>query len=233
MIVSIMQPAYLPWLGYFERIALSDLHIILDDVQLERSSKTRFTNRNKIRTDQGSTWLTIPVKTAGLGQPLICQAEIDNEQNWRAKHWRSISQQYSRSKYFEDFRDELQVLYQQEWPLLTPLLLETTDWLRQRLGLTTHCVRSSELPVVGKKSELILELCRHARATKYISGVFGRDYLDMAAFEQAGIEVVFHDYLHPEYQQQFEGFEAYMSAIDLLFNQGSGSLDILMTNRKI
>ena len=233
MIVSIMQPAYLPWLGYFERIALSDLHIILDDVQLERSSKTRFTNRNKIRTDQGWAWLTIPVKTAGLGQPLISVAEIDAGQNWKDKHWRSISQQYAHAPFFSNYREELHTLYMQNWVRLNPLLLETTAWIKRQLGLKTNCIQSSDLPVVGCKSQLILELCIHVGATKYISGTFGHDYLDISSFNKAGIEVVFHDYRHPEYKQQFGGFEAYMSCIDLLFNQGHSSLNTLMTTKKI
>jgi hypothetical protein len=233
MIVSIMQPTYLPWLGYFERMALSDLHIILDDVQIEHGGKTSFTSRNKIRTEKDWMWLTVPIKTSGQGQPLINEVTVDCSRNWRDKHWRSISQQYGRAPFFRDYRDELQEFYLQDWPTLMPLLDRLTQWLRERLGLDTRCTRSSELNVSSKKSELVLDLCKNVGATKYISGVFGRDYLDIASFSKAGIEVIFHDYQHPEYKQQFEGFEPYMSVIDLLFNHGPASLGTLITSRKI
>jgi hypothetical protein len=228
-----MQPAYLPWLGHFERVALSDLHIVLDDVQIEHGGKTSFTSRNKIRTEKGWMWLTVPIKTSGQGQPLISEVNIDNTRNWRDKHWRSISQHYARTPFFGEYRDDLQEIYHQDWSMLMPLLDRSNKWLLERFGLNTRCIRSSELNVVAKKSSLVLEICQIVGATKYISGIFGREYLDISSFERAGIEVVFHDYKHPEYQQKFGGFEAYMSAIDLLFNQGPASLETLMTRRKI
>jgi hypothetical protein len=233
MIVSIMQPTYLPWLGYFERVALSDLHIILDHVQIEHGGKTSFTSRNKIRTEKDWMWLTVPIKTSGQGQPLISEVNVDCSRNWREKHWRSICQQYGRAPFFRVYRDELQEFYLQDWPTLMPLLDRLTQWLMGRLGLNTRCIRSSELNVISKKSELVLDLCKNVGATKYISGIFGRDYLDIPSFDRAGIEVVFHDYRHPKYKQQFEGFEAYMSVIDLLFNLGPASLSTLITSRKI
>jgi hypothetical protein len=224
-----MQPAYLPWLGYFERVATSDLHIILDDVQIEHGGKTSFTNRNKLRTGTGWMWLTVPIRTKGQRQPMITEVRIDNGGNWRDKHWRSISQQYARAPYFPAYRTELQALYAREWPMLTPLLLHTTAWLRTQLGVTTPCVRSSELGVKGAKSDLILSLCREVGATTYLSGPFGRNYLDMAAFRHAGVEVVFHTYQHPSYTQLHGDFQPHMSALDLLLNHGPTSLEMLLT----
>ena len=231
MIVSIMQPAYLPWIGYFDRIAACDLHIVLDDVMLERSSKTRFTNRNKIRTAEGWIWLTVPVITAGLGQPLISEVRIDNGQPWAAKHWRSLLQNYARAPWFSEHRSWFQSCYHRNWENLAPLLLETTDYLLHAFCINTPWVCSSRLNVSGQKSELILNLCREVGADCYVSGPFGRDYLNQQAFAEAGIELVFHDYVHPVYTQTHSGFQPYMSSIDLLFNHGPESLSIL-TGRK-
>ena len=128
MIVSISQPAYMPWLGYFNRIAKSDVAIILDNVMLERSTKTRFTNRNKIRTAEGWSWLTVPVKTAGLGQPLICDVGLDMEQNWTTKHYRSIVQHYSRASHFAKHRDWLEDFYSKSWNKLAPMLNESSSY---------------------------------------------------------------------------------------------------------
>ncbi|OOZ41872.1 hypothetical protein BOW53_02165 [Solemya pervernicosa gill symbiont] len=227
MIVSIMQPAYLPWLGYFDRIAQSDVHIVLDDVALERSSKTRFTNRNKVRTKEGIKWLTVPVKTAGLGQPLISQIEIDNGQPWRKKHWQTLLHSYSQAPCFHEHKTFFENYYAREWPKLGECLKESTQYLLDVLGINVNLLYSSEMIVEGVKSELILNLCQSVGATKYISGPFGRDYLNGNAFESAGIELSFHDYHHPVYKQYHGGFEPYVSIVDLLFNHGSKSLEIL------
>ncbi len=229
MIVSINQPAYLPWLGYFDRIAHSDLHIVLDDVQLERSTSTSFTNRNKIKTAQGWTWLTVPVKTAGLGYPLISQVEVDNRQKWATKHFRSLVHSYSRTPHFSEYKDWFESFYQKSFILLTPMLKESTDYLLNVLDINTPLVVSSEIQVEGQKSDLILNLCQAVGATTYLSGPFGRDYLDAASFLKAGIDLKFHDYQHPTYSQIHGHFEPYMSVVDLLFNCGSDSLKILRT----
>ena len=106
MIVSIMQPAYLPWLGYFERIAMSDLHIVLDHVNIDASSKTKFANRNKIRTPEGWSWLTVPLKSKGKhGRLFLHEAEIVTESSWRQKHLGALKANYSRTAYFAEHRD--------------------------------------------------------------------------------------------------------------------------------
>ena len=227
MIVSIAQPAYLPWLGYFDRIFKSDVHVVLDDVMLERSSKTRFTNRNKIKTHQGSLWLTVPVATSGLGQPIINEAMIENESKWPNKHFQTLIGSYNKSVYFNEYKIWFEDFYKKEWKLLCPLLEYSTDYLLNIFGITSSLIKSSEMRAEGQKSDYILNLCKEVGATVYLSGPFGRDYLDLDMFENADIDVRFHDYQHPMYKQLFEKFIPYMSIVDLLFNEGPKSLDIL------
>ncbi len=225
MIITINQPAYLPWLGYFDRIAKSDLHIILDHVQFEKNSVT---NRNKIRTAAGWSWLSVPVLTKGrFGELSIDQIEIDHISKWAKKHFMTLQTSYSRSPYYRCYSDYFESFYHQEWRYLAPMLHESTRYLLEKLGVQTPQLRSSDLSPKAKKADLILELCVKAGATTYLSGPFGRDYLDENAFKKAGIELRYHDYVHPKYDQCFEGFEPYMSIVDLLFNQGEKSLEIL------
>lgn len=233
MIVSISQPAYLPWLGYFSRIARSDLAIVLDSVMLERGSKTRFTNRNKIRIPSGWTWLTVPVKTAGLGQPLICDVELDTTQRWAEKHFRAIHQNYSHAPYFGAHHDWLESFYRKSWTFLAPMLNESTSYLLKTLRIDTPLLFSSKMPVTGQKSQLILNLCKHVGADTYLSGPLGRDYLDLEAFAAAGVNLLFDDYAHPTYPQLHGGFAPYMSTIDLLFNCGHDSLRILQSGTRM
>lgn len=226
-----MQPAYLPWLGYFHRIACSDVHIVLDDVEIDLNSKTKFANRNKVRTTNGSTWLTVPLKTRGRrGELYINDIEIDDTSRWAQKHWATIRQSYSRAPFFREHAGFVAATLERPWTHLVALARTLTDQLLSALDVKTHVLYSSAMHVPGRKDELILNLCKAAGATTYLSGPFGRDYLDVSSFDEAGVKVRFHDYRHPSYPQVYPGFEPYMSAIDLLFNCGPESRRILSAN---
>lgn len=233
MIVSIMQPAYLPWLGYFDRIARSDIHIVLDSVQADLSSRNKFANRNRVRTPDGWTWLTVPLKTKGLHQEKYLNTlEISSDIDWPTKHWATIRSNYTRARYFGEHRAFLESVYTRPWSRLVELTRELTRYLLDALGLQRTILYSSDLRVEGKKNDLILNLCQTVGATTYMSGPFGRNYLNEAAFHDAGIEIVYHEYEHPTYPQAFKGFEPNMSSVDLLLNCGADSLAIL-TNPRI
>ena len=230
MIVSINQPAYLPWLGYLHRIAISDLHIVLDHVQFEKNS---FTNRNKVKTTKGFCWLTVPVKTKGrFGDVAIQSLEIDNGTDWRAKHWRTICQNYGKSPYFSEHAIFFEKLYEREWTHLASLCREITSYLLQRFMIATPLRFSSEMNPTQTKGDLVLELCRRIGATTYLSGILGKDYLDEESFTSAGISVAYQDFRHPEYpQSRGQKFESHLAAIDLLFNCGPKSREILLTGQ--
>lgn len=228
MIVSIMQPAFLPWLGYFNRLLLSDLHIVLDHVQIDKSSKTNFANRNRIRIREGSMWLTVPIVRKGKSNDLaLNRIQISDDHGWAAKSWASIAHNYARTPYFARYAPQFQPLFQSPGPRLIDVTASTTDALLQAFAITVERRSSSQLGVTSSKDDLILDLLKQVGATCYISGPFGRQYLDPAKFREARIDLVFHDYEHPRYPQAFEGFEPYMSAIDLLFNCGPEAREIL------
>jgi WbqC-like protein family len=227
-VVTIIQPAYLPWLGFFDRVSKADLFISLDHVALDANSKTKFATRNKIRTQNGWNWLSVPILSKGNYQKLFLnQIEIDNTQKWAHKHWQAIRHNYSKSKYFADYAPFLDEIYAQSWHLLDDLTSVINHFLFQRFGITTAIERSSTLNVAGAKNQLILNLCAATNATTYLSGPFGRDYLNAEDFQRVNIEIRYHDFVHPVYTQNYPGFEPYMSAIDLLFNHGPDAKKIL------
>jgi hypothetical protein len=233
MIVTIMQPAYLPWLGYFHRASLSDLFVVLDHVHIDKSSKTGFAHRNRVRRKEGWVWLTVPLKTKGRhGNLPLNLVRIDDEQNWRHKHWMTIRTSYAKAPYFADHAAMFEAFYARPWECLASLARETTAYQLGVLGLRPRVIYSSEMEVEGTGGELILEICRSTSATTYISGPFGREYLDFRRFADAGVGLVFHDYVHPVYPQVYPGFESYMAAIDVLFNCGPGSLDVIRSGNE-
>lgn len=227
MIVSINQPAYLPWLGYFERIAKSDLHIVLDHVQYEKNS---FINRNRVKTTNGWCWLTVPVKTKGKFNNLdINTVEISNDVNWAKKHWQTLYQNYSKAPYFHDHAQFFDSLYQRQWYYLADLCKEVTTYFLKTLRISTPLSFSSEMNPLACKDRLILNLCQQTQATTYLSGALGRNYLNEALFGQAGIKVIYQSFDHPQYPQSQPGpFESHLSIIDLVFNCGPKSLEILL-----
>lgn len=230
MIVSIHQPAYLPWLGYFHRIAMSDAHIILDHVQFEKNS---FTNRNKVRTADGWCWLTVPVKTAGkFGNLPINEIEVANDPSWAARHWETLRQNYSRAPFFAEHSPFFRNLYDNAWPKLAELTAASSGYLLNVFGISTKLYVSSQMKVPGRKDELVLNLCREVGASTYVSGPLGRDYLREELFQQHGIAVQYDDYRHPTYPQTYPGFEPNLAAIDLLFNAGPASREILLQERE-
>jgi hypothetical protein len=219
VILTAHQPAYLPWLGYFDKIHRCDLFVFLDSVQFEKNS---FTNRNKIKTSQGELWLTIPVKAKGHTSGTLATLEIENRENWRKKHLGSILANYRKSKRFDELYPQLEQLYARDHALLSNLCREHLDFWLGAIGLKRRVVKSSELPITSTKSQLILDLCRHFSADAYISGPQGRDYLDEAAFKEAGIGVTYQDYRHPTYPQLWGDFLPYMGIVDFVMNGQEG-----------
>lgn len=215
MILSAHQPAYLPWLGYFEKIFKSDIFIFLDSVQLEKNS---FTNRNKIKTSQGPIWLTVPIKIKGhLSLPLV-EIEINNLVTWRQKHLKSIYHNYRRAPYFNECYSKLEVLYEKDYRFLSELCWDHLIFWLKEIGIKREIVRSTQLPISSKKSDLVLDYCNYFKAQRYISGILGKNYLQEEKFAQAGITIEYQEYRHPVYPQLWGDFLPNLSIIDFWMN---------------
>jgi hypothetical protein len=225
MRIGIHQPMYLPWLGIFDRINQCDLFILLDNVPF--GSKNYFLHRNKIKTRDGWTWLTVPVALKGKTGQLIKDVEIDNSLEWRKKHWMSIYHFYNKAPYFSRYSDFIENVYQREWQYLATLSYHLLAYLLEQIGIDTEIKWASSLDITGKKEELIFNICRAANADDYLSGPDGRNYLPIDFWRQNNIKLFFHDYQHPQYPQLHGEFLPQMSIIDLLFNCGPESLSIL------
>jgi hypothetical protein len=219
-LVSIHQPAYLPWLGYFDKIACSDLFVYLDTVQFQKNS---FQNRNKIRVKDGWTWLTVPVLTKGqlFSRPLS-EITINNNTVWRKKHLQALRMNYRRAPFYDREMPYLEKCLDQEWEVLSDLCFTMLEHFLHRLDITTNIIKASALPPMDSaKSTLILNLCQEVGASDYLSGALGSNYLDIGSFAEAGIAIEYQDYEHPEYSQSYSGFEPYMGVIDLLMNDAN------------
>lgn len=223
LIISIHQPNYIPWLGYFEKILSSDVFVFLDDVQYE---KNYVINRNKIRTSEGSAWMTIPVKAKH--NSLVNNVKIDNSQSWALKHKKSIMINYSKSDFVKNYVDFFDALYEKKFDFLIDINIEIIRYVMKELDIKTKTIFSSELDIQGKGSDRILNICKSLDADLYISGQFGKNYLNMEDFKNNNIAIVFQNFIHPIYKQCYSPFMPNMSIIDLLFNEGANSKNILI-----
>lgn len=228
MILTAHQPAYLPWLGFFHKIILSDIYVILDEVQFEKSS---FINRNKIKTPEGSQWLTVPVSMAGYRTKSILEMEINNSENWSLNHWNGLYRNYKKTPYFHLYSDFFEATYKKKWTNLTDLLIYTMEFFLKELHIETKVIKQSQLHTKEKKQDLIIEICKKLNADKFVFGALGRNYAQEQTFKNNGIQIYFQDYQHPAYNQQWGEFMPYMSIVDLLFNLGpENALEIIMKN---
>src|SRR3989338_7849304 len=157
MIVTIHQPEYLPYLGFFERLLHADTLVLLDMVQFQRGG---FINRNRIRTPTGWEWLTVPI--VGRKKDVkksIQSVRIDQEKPWREKHLRAIESNYSKTPYFRDFFPAIKEILSRKWERVSELDVALIEWVISLFGLKLSVVKSSTLPVAGASTELLARIC--------------------------------------------------------------------------
>jgi hypothetical protein len=215
MIISAHQPAYLPWLGYFDKIKRSDIFVFLDTVQYE---KNNFINRNKIKTPSGGLWLTVPVHIEGHISSTIKEIKIDNSTDWRKKHLHSIQDNYGHAPNFKENFARVQALYAKEYQILSDLCFDQLLFWCIVMKISTKIFKASDLNTKGSKSERLIDLCKHFNADSYISGDGAKVYLDEKAFADAGIQVEYQNFVHPEYPQLWGDFLPNMGVVDFWMN---------------
>lgn len=221
----VLQPGYLPWLGFFDQMRRADLFVYYDDVQYDKNG---WRNRNRVKSSKGEPhWLTVPVRVGSLEQR-INETEIDNRQPWARKHTGTVRQFYAKAPHLKRYLPELEeLLAGRRWESLLELDEAVVGLLCRWMGLERPTLRASELKIEGERSERLLNMCRRLGARRYLSGSAARSYLDVSLFEREGVEVVWQDYSHPIYPQQHGEFVPFLSALDLLLNCGDESLSVI------
>lgn len=217
--MAIVQSNYIPWKGYFDLIGSVDEFILYDDVQYTRRD---WRNRNRIKTASGLQWLTIPVEVKGKYHQRIRDVVV-SDAGWARDHWRTLGHHYARAECFRDMKAIVESWYDgaSKLTMLTDINEHFLRAVCDALSITTTIKRSSDYALVEGRSERLLELCRQAGATTYLSGPSARGYLDEGMFGAAGMQVEWMDYGgYREYPQLHPPFEHGVTVLDLLFNTG-------------
>ncbi|MGM0441724.1 MAG: WbqC family protein [Elusimicrobiota bacterium] len=217
MRLGIHQPQYMPWIGYLDKINSCDKFVFLDDVQYK---KREFQNRNRIKTPQGSMWLTVPVKVKGRYYQNINEVMINNDTNWRKDHIKSIKHNYSSCRYFDKYYPKIKTIMMKGWDKLYLLNMEVIKFFMDAFEIKTPFVMSSDLNIETQRTRRLIDICKDQGADEYISGTGAKNYMVESLFKDAGIKLTYQNFEHPEYSQNFEGFISHLSALDYLFNCG-------------
>ncbi|MEK7665083.1 MAG: WbqC family protein [Patescibacteria group bacterium] len=226
----ILQPTYLPWLGYFEMINSSDIFIIFDHVQFERKS---WQNRNKIKTASGQAYLTVPIQKSPQDTPIYkikISYQQDRQGNPLEKHWKTISLAYKKSPSFDKYKQFFEKIYYKKYILLRDLNVDLIKLICDILGIKTRIVLSSELNLKDDnmgKTEKVINLCKKQGIDILYDAKGAEEFLDKNLFEKENIKIIFQNFQCKEYPQLWGKFIPYLSTIDLIFNQGEKSLSII------
>ena len=227
--IAIMQPTYLPWIGYFDLIDQVDKFVFLDSVQF---SKRSWQQRNRIKGPKEVRWLTVPVHTKGRSRQLLQEVAIAPNRDFPEQHIETIKRFYRRAPSFTQYVDELSATLREAHRFLADLNIKLIRWLCAQMGIETEMVRSSSLNAEGRRVELLINICKSCEADGYLSPEGSRTYIEENnLFESNGIELTYHEYHHPEYHQLHGEFVPYLSILDLILNEGDSSLSIMRSGR--
>jgi hypothetical protein len=217
--LAIVQSCYIPWKGYLDFINRVDEFVLLDDAQYTRRD---WRNRNRVKTPQGTRWLTVPVQVKGRYLQRIDETYV-SERGWAERHWKTLRHAYASAPCFDQVHDAIEDAYARvsDEPRLSVVNRTMLEAIFPLLGIDTTLSWSADYPGEGARTDRLLEICRAAGATEYVSGPAARSYLDEAAFAEHGIRVTWMDYDgYPEYEQIHPPFEHAVTVLDVLFHTG-------------
>lgn len=220
MTVAIHQPNFLPWLGYFHKIARADTFVFIDHVEFV---KGHICNRNKIKNNQSeAVWITVPVKHDKGLSVNYNELKIDYSQQWGVDILNQFRGSYAGAPYYKRYFDILEgYLREKEYPSLAALNIDLIAFCCEELNIDTRLeVVSEQGKDFGEKNEMNVNICNHFGADTYLSGQGAKKYNDEELFRENGIKLVYQQFEHPEYPQQHKGFVPNLSVIDLLMNCG-------------
>ncbi len=223
------QPIFLPWPGFLHKAAHSDLLVLLDDVQFPRG-RTWLT-RNRLKSDAGELWLTVPVLRRHRGLQAIRDVEIHNEAGWREKHLGGLRQNYVHAPYFADYVAGIEAIYRRHHARLVEFSIELIRFLLDGLSISTPVIRQSELGVTGKGTDLLARVCERLGADRLLTLSTAEKHIEAGLLRERGIEPVRAGFRPPVYPQLWGSFLYNLSTLDLLLNCGPRSREIVAAGR--
>lgn len=227
MIVAGHGPQYIPYMGFFNKISKADVFVFVDNIQFNRKS---WQQRTLIKSNSSSIYLTIPVSKKGKYDQLINEVEIIDD-GWRRKHWKSILLSYSKTPYFDLYKDDLESFYNREWKYLSDFTINLTKYLIDAIGIKFNKIElGSQLGIIGEKTDLLIDICRKTGCDTYMSGMGAKSYLEEKKFIEAHLNHIFNEFVSRQYSQYGNSFLDGMGIIDVMFMYGPKTIELIKTN---
>lgn len=229
--VSVHQPNFMPWLKLLDKVLASDVYVAYDTVQY---TKSEYHARQRIRTPDGPTWLSVPVLSAKGVLPDIEDVRIDPKQPFRPRHLKQLRVGYAKAPFFDEVYGLVREVYARDHTRLVDLSVDLIEELCRYLGSPVRVVRASSLPHDGDNTERLTQLVRAVGGTVHLTSTYGtgRRYIDWPRMQAAGIAIRSQSFVHPEYEQQWPGFVPHLAAVDMLFARGPATAQILAERRR-
>lgn len=217
MIVSIHQPDYMPWLGYFNKISKSDVFVFLDDAQY---STDNMHNWNKIKTPQGELRLKVPVVNK-LGYK-INEVRTRDELGWKQKHLKTVAMNYKKADFFDEVFADLENLLLPEYKSIAEMNMAFVRFYCSKFGFGTKILKSSDMGILSMREERVIDIVKYVGGNEYYSGMGAMSYQEPSHFEQHGIKLTYIDFKPFAYKQLWDkcGFVPALSALDYVMNCG-------------
>lgn len=211
MIVAAHPPAYLPWLGYLDRLAKADLFVVLDDLAYQPRSCQ---DSSRIRLSDRTGWLTVPGDR-------ICDPA------WQRDSWRRILDHYAEAPFFDCYSTELCEVYTRPWSSIVDLDIHILSLARRWFDIDTPFVLASDLALVGTGTSRVIDMCKKVGATGYLAHPAAD--LEVSTLRRANLDVKWHHFDHPIYEQCYpeRSFDSHLGFIDLLLNHGEAAQEML------
>ena len=238
MICVILQPTYLPWIGYFDLIDSSDVFVFYDDVQIVKNTSNSFDIRNRMKSKDGEVWIKVPLIKKSLKDMKFNNTVIDDTHNWREKHLRTMNLLYSRAKYYDEVYPFISELIKIKYTTIGDINIKLIIEICKKINIQVHFLKSSDIGISGNnKINKLVNICKECVCDKYLSPFGAHKYIEKdngrKEFDIQRITLLYHNYEHPIYNQLFGEFRPFMSIIDLLFNVGfKDSLYFIRQGRK-
>lgn len=235
MLVAIHQPNFMPWLGYFDKLARADIFVLLDNVAVQKTGGA-YTNRVEIAPHGRRQWLTVPLARNAELRQSIDAARIVETGPWRRKMCATLEQGYARAPAFAEVMPQLRQILEHAEDRLADFNIHGLQRIAALLGLDIAKMRrASALQVDGSATDRLIAIVRAVGGTAYLSGGGAGGYQEDEKFARAGVELRYQNFQHPTYPQRgASGFVAGLSVIDALMNCGAaGTRDLLSARQQI
>ena len=226
MILSANQPYFAPFPGFFYKAWMSDLFVVLDNVQFPQG--TTWITRNRFKSHQGALWITVPVWKKGLGLQKISEVRVCHEGRWAKKHLESLKTAYRKAPYLSEHLGFLEEMFSEKNEKLVDLNLAVIHYLMRALAIKTRLVLLSDLNVPSAGNRRLVDLCTKLGASQFVAQAPAKKFLNEKSFQDAGVKITYVNPPAPIYPQLWGAFLANLSIFDLVLNCGPRSHDILL-----